>query len=310
MHGRLRRAVLARRGAFGVGPLRRRLRQCDLRQHPAGWLARRPPRLPGRPRGAGAGAQAPQAERRAEVVRVFGRLFGATRADASRTTSSGTGPPSAGRAGCYSGAFGPSGWTDFGPALREPVGRIHWAGTETATVWNGYIDGAITSGERAAAEVARYLGSAVRQASRPRRPDRPGASRACGTSGVGLEDLGLLGVFLEDLVSSDSTSNIAVSSESSLFGRFSPTQARPSRSRLSVGLTARRASVFRRSRTGALALRDRPGSIARVRRAQVLDRFHQLLGKARRVRCDLVAAVDQARDRQVELRACARSRRR
>ena len=43
--------------------------------------------------------------------------------------------------------------TQFGPALREPVGRIHWAGTETAGVWSGYMDGALTSGERAAAEV-------------------------------------------------------------------------------------------------------------------------------------------------------------
>ncbi len=55
--------------------------------------------------------------------------------------------------GGYAGFFAPGGWTDYGPALRAPVGRIHWAGTETATVWNGYIDGAIRSGERAAAEV-------------------------------------------------------------------------------------------------------------------------------------------------------------
>ena len=44
-------------------------------------------------------------------------------------------------------------WTQFGPALREPVGRIHWAGTETATVWSGYMDGALAAGDRAAAEV-------------------------------------------------------------------------------------------------------------------------------------------------------------
>jgi monoamine oxidase len=41
----------------------------------------------------------------------------------------------------------------YGPALRRPVGRIHWAGTETSTYWNGYMDGAVRSGERAAAEV-------------------------------------------------------------------------------------------------------------------------------------------------------------
>jgi len=44
---------------------------------------------------------------------------------------------------------------DFGAALREPVGRIHWAGTETSTFWNGYMDGAVRSGERAAHEVLR-----------------------------------------------------------------------------------------------------------------------------------------------------------
>ena len=50
--------------------------------------------------------------------------------------------------------------------MREPVRRIHWAGTETSTYWNGYMDGAVRSGERAAAEVAR---PAVRRASWRRR---------------------------------------------------------------------------------------------------------------------------------------------
>lgn len=60
--------------------------------------------------------------------------------------------------GCY-GAFMPPGvWTTLGPALREPIGLVHFAGTETATEWSGYIDGAISSGKRAAAEIrARYL---------------------------------------------------------------------------------------------------------------------------------------------------------
>jgi monoamine oxidase len=43
--------------------------------------------------------------------------------------------------------------TRFGHALRTPVGRIHWAGTETSEAWCGYMDGAVRSGERAAAEV-------------------------------------------------------------------------------------------------------------------------------------------------------------
>lgn len=60
--------------------------------------------------------------------------------------------------GCYAGYMPPGVWTTFGEALRAPVGRLHWAGTETATVWNGYMDGAIQSGERAAAEALAALG--------------------------------------------------------------------------------------------------------------------------------------------------------
>jgi monoamine oxidase len=45
----------------------------------------------------------------------------------------------------------------YGRALRKPVGRIRWAGTETSTYWNGYMDGAVRSGERDAAEVLHEL---------------------------------------------------------------------------------------------------------------------------------------------------------
>lgn len=55
--------------------------------------------------------------------------------------------------GCYGALFGPGVWTGYGPALREPVGRLHWAGAETAQVWMNYMDGAVESGERAAGEV-------------------------------------------------------------------------------------------------------------------------------------------------------------
>ena len=53
--------------------------------------------------------------------------------------------------------FSPGLLTGFGPALRDPVGPVHWAGTETATEWCGYIDGALSSGLRAAAEVIAAL---------------------------------------------------------------------------------------------------------------------------------------------------------
>jgi monoamine oxidase len=46
---------------------------------------------------------------------------------------------------------------DHGRALTEPVGRIHWAGAETASRWSGYMEGAVESGERAAREVLSVL---------------------------------------------------------------------------------------------------------------------------------------------------------
>jgi monoamine oxidase len=54
--------------------------------------------------------------------------------------------------GCPVGIGGIGTYTAYGTALRKTVGRIHWAGTETSTYWNGYMDGAVRSGERAAAE--------------------------------------------------------------------------------------------------------------------------------------------------------------
>lgn len=55
--------------------------------------------------------------------------------------------------GCYGGRLGAGVWTQYGRALAEPVERIHWAGAETAAVSNGYMDGAVRSGRRVAAEV-------------------------------------------------------------------------------------------------------------------------------------------------------------
>ena len=55
--------------------------------------------------------------------------------------------------GCYGGRLGAGVWTQYGQALAAPVGRIHWAGAETSDIWNGYMDGAIRSGRRAAAEI-------------------------------------------------------------------------------------------------------------------------------------------------------------
>jgi monoamine oxidase len=59
--------------------------------------------------------------------------------------------------GCPTAIAAPGALLDLGPALRQPLGRVHWAGTETSTFWFGYMDGAVRSGERVAAEVARKL---------------------------------------------------------------------------------------------------------------------------------------------------------
>jgi monoamine oxidase len=56
--------------------------------------------------------------------------------------------------GCYGAHFTPGVWTAYGDALRAPVGRIHWAGAECAAVWNGYMEGAVRTGEGAAAAIA------------------------------------------------------------------------------------------------------------------------------------------------------------
>ncbi|EGG24512.1 amine oxidase [Cavenderia fasciculata] len=59
--------------------------------------------------------------------------------------------------GGYGGYLGPGVLTSVGNALREPYGRIHFAGTETATEWPGYIEGALQSAERASGEVLKHL---------------------------------------------------------------------------------------------------------------------------------------------------------
>jgi monoamine oxidase len=43
------------------------------------------------------------------------------------------------------------------PLPYSPVGHVHWAGSETAADHPGYIDGAIESGQRVAAEIVAAL---------------------------------------------------------------------------------------------------------------------------------------------------------
>jgi monoamine oxidase len=90
--------------------------------------------------------------RRAAVIDCFARLFGPRAARPERYVERLWAEEEWTR-GCYGCYMTTGAWTGFGPALREPVGRVHWAGSETATVWNGYMDGAVSSGERVAREL-------------------------------------------------------------------------------------------------------------------------------------------------------------
>jgi len=60
--------------------------------------------------------------------------------------------------GCYVGTFPPGVLTTYGKVLRVPFGRVHFAGTITASLWAGYMEGAVESGERAALQVLCRLG--------------------------------------------------------------------------------------------------------------------------------------------------------
>lgn len=98
----------------------------------------------------------PAAERREAILAGHARLFGERAARPERFLERVWAEEEWTR-GCYGCLMVPGGWTEYGRALRAPIGPLHWAGAETATVWNGYMDGAVGSGERAAAEVLAAL---------------------------------------------------------------------------------------------------------------------------------------------------------
>jgi monoamine oxidase len=98
----------------------------------------------------------PARERRKLALRSYVRYFG-PEAGRPRRFFDQVWDHEAYTGGCPVGVMPPGVMTEYGPALRAPVGRIHWAGTETATKWNGYMDGAVRSGERAAAEALAEL---------------------------------------------------------------------------------------------------------------------------------------------------------
>ncbi|XP_012783233.2 amine oxidase [flavin-containing] A [Ochotona princeps] len=65
--------------------------------------------------------------------------------------------------GCYTAYFPPGIMSQYGRVIRQPVGRIYFAGTETATQWSGYMEGAVEAGERAAREILNALGKVAKK---------------------------------------------------------------------------------------------------------------------------------------------------
>jgi monoamine oxidase len=91
-------------------------------------------------------------DRRNSVLAEFATLFGPEASSPQRYFETNWTTEAWSR-GCPVALYGPGTLVGYGPALRKPIGRIHWAGTETSNYWNGYMDGAVRSGERAAKEV-------------------------------------------------------------------------------------------------------------------------------------------------------------
>ncbi len=102
----------------------------------------------------------PQQQRERVVLDCMERLFG-PRARKARGFAELDWSAETYTRGCYGGRPGAGVLTRFGTALRDPVGRIHWAGAETSDVASGYMEGAVRSGVRAAAEVRAALSTTV-----------------------------------------------------------------------------------------------------------------------------------------------------
>lgn len=103
----------------------------------------------------------PPAERREQALAGFAALFGDAALDPVDYLDHCWGAEEFAPGG-PTAAVPPGSWTTYGPWLRKPVDGIYWAGTETSDSWTGFLDGAVRSGRRAAAEVHQALSSQQR----------------------------------------------------------------------------------------------------------------------------------------------------
>lgn len=100
-------------------------------------------------------SDAPVEDRKEIVLQAFSRFFG-KEALSPRKYVDHVWIHEKWSSGCYAGVAAPGLLTSLNSKIHTPWNRIFWAGTETATHWNGYIEGAIRSGVRAAKEVAQH----------------------------------------------------------------------------------------------------------------------------------------------------------
>lgn len=98
-----------------------------------------------------------EADRRATVLKDLARFVGDDRALEPTQYFEQDWTQEQWTRGCPVAHAGPGLLTRHGRWIRRPIGPLHWAGTETAGYWQGYMDGAVRSGERVAKEVSRAL---------------------------------------------------------------------------------------------------------------------------------------------------------
>src|SRR5262249_26778913 len=91
-------------------------------------------------------------DRRKEVLAAFVQYFGAEAGVPLEYREKNWGDDPFCRG--VDGGYWPQGvWTGYGQALHSPIGTLHWAGTETSSVWNGKMEGALLAGQRVTMEV-------------------------------------------------------------------------------------------------------------------------------------------------------------
>eukprot|EP00052_Salpingoeca_macrocollata_P013551 m.105851 g.105851 ORF g.105851 m.105851 type:complete len:521 (+) comp18961_c0_seq1:1854-3416(+) len=93
-----------------------------------------------------------QEERKAAVCAQYARLFQDERAREPEFYAEQNWMADRFSGGCYCAYMGCQVMTQFGRELRQPLWNFHFAGTELARQWAGYMSGAVESGERAAKE--------------------------------------------------------------------------------------------------------------------------------------------------------------